>query len=184
MAAPHWATAQEVRLTQSSDKARVRPARLLVMKRLEEYGMSAEEVASILNIKITSVRRWIRSPVIRLPRHTAPSHGPLHFLLPDPPTPIVPYQHPRPPDLAYKLAMVTLVRAGYEVAVIMKVLDVSRATVYRARSHVEAMHANPPAWLDRWLYEAFNYRDDDPKPPIALRSDRRRINVSAHMSDD
>lgn len=167
---------------QRPDKGLVRSARLLVMKRLEQYDVSAEEVALILGLEVASIRRWTRPPVVRI--YSRPLASDLWGLLaPEPsPPPLPSYRRAHDPDLAYQLAMIVLVRAGYAVPVIAKVLGVSPATVYRARGRVDEMQAAPPAWIGRWL-ERLDRRDKA-KLPIGMREDCRQINHSDRMREE
>jgi transposase-like protein len=115
-------------LPKKPDKAEIASARQFLMKKLEEYDVSREDIAWILGVDISTVRR--RPLSFRLARQSSIKDAAAES------------------ENAYKIALVLLIRAGFSVSTIGKVFEVSQATVYRWKNCIENMGAVDPEMIN------------------------------------
>jgi hypothetical protein len=161
-------------LPQKLDKAEILSARLLLMKRLPYYKISLAEIASVLGVDVSTLSRW--SDTRRLKRRSqieAIKPGPFKPLPRDAIDKILDEHHPddfshvddryippHDPRLAPRIAIILLIREGYSVPVIMRVLRKSQASVYRDKNFLAQMDEGSPEeieWIRRDLNQLTNY---------------------------
>lgn len=107
----------------AADPSQVTAARRFVCAKLKGYGFSLDDIGSMLGVSLSTLRRWTSGTHLR---RRSPQEG-----------------SAGEPDDAYVIALVVLIRADYPVPVIMEVLGISQATVYRARDDVRRQYDMP-----------------------------------------